>query len=192
MATIHDQTGRRDEQPASHAGLSRRALLSVAAAAPLLLATRSAFAQSAGAATAPIDAAGFQALSVAVIGTKAGDRVLSDAYHAAFAEADPSFLARAASLAAAMKTAGLSTPEAFSASKLAQDEVSRATALGLTAAWYIGHVGQDSAHGKVVAYEAALMWAPTSDIMTIPSYARGGPDYWSDQIPQIEKTAPSL
>lgn len=174
------------DQWAARAGLSRRAVLSVGLAIPFLVATRGLFAQSVAAGSAPIDKAGLHALSVAVIGPKADDKFLSDAYHAAFTEAAPGFLVRASALADAMQADELTTPKVFSASSLARDEVSRATAIALTAAWYLGHVAHDD-DGKVVAYEKALMWTPTNDIMVIPSYARGGPGYWADQIPHLQK-----
>ena len=176
--------------------LGRRAFLSVSMAIPFLLATKDAFAQSAAATGSQIDAAGLHALSMAIIGPRADDRPLSDAFHAAFVETNPEFLVRAAALSNAMKTAGLSTPAAFSASPLAEDAILRATAIGLTAAWYLGHVAKDDhddhAGGKVVAYEKALMWAPTSDITVIPSYSRGAPNYWAEQTKQIESQEKAL
>ena len=178
--------GKTKDQPAVGEGIGRRALLSVTLAVPFLASTRMAFAQS-QAGDSAIDADGLHRLSVAVIGPRADDRLLAQAYHAAFMEIEPDFLLRAASLAAAMKTQNLSTPDAFSASALAQDPVQRATAVGLTAAWYLGHVEHDVDHGQPVAFEKALMWGPTSDIMVTPSYARGGPDYWARQTAQIEK-----
>lgn len=177
--------GKTTDQLAMKDGIGRRALLSVTMALPFLAATTQAFAQSQSS-TSAIDVDGLHQLSVAVIGPRANDHLLAAAYHAAFAEIQPDFLKRAASLAAAMKAAGLSTPDAFSSSALVQDPVQHATAIALTAAWYLGHV-EDDDHGQPVAYEKALMWGPTSDIMVIPSYARGGPDYWAHQESQIKR-----
>lgn len=123
--------------------ISRRALLSVAMAASFLAGTQNLFAQSKAGSASPISADDLHALSVSIIGERADDRPLSDAFHAAFNEANPSFLVRAAALSAEMKAAGITTPAAFSASQLAQDPVQRATAIGLTAAWYLGHVAHD-------------------------------------------------
>jgi hypothetical protein len=166
--------------------ISRRAILSVSMALPFLLSTESLFAQTDAATGAPIDAADLLALSIAIIGPKADDRRLSDAFHRAFTDADPAFLVRAAVLFREIRTANISAPDAFSASALAKDMTFRATATALTAAWYLGHVAHDDHGGKVVAYEKALMWAPTSDITVIPSYSRGAPDYWAEQTQQIE------
>jgi fructose 5-dehydrogenase small subunit len=173
-------------------GLSRRALLSVSMALPLLLSTKTVFAQSAAATGAPVTEEQFHELAVTVIGEKAGDRTLSDAYYAAFKAVEPDFLIRAGALSRAVAAAGISAPAAFSASAIAKDDVARATALALTSAWYVGHVGNEKGPQRVVAYERALMWAPTNDVMVIPSYARGGPDYWAEQIPQLSKRASSL
>lgn len=170
--------------------ISRRAFLSVAMAASFLAGTQNLFAQQQTGSETPVSADDLHALSIAVIGKTADDRPLSDAFHKAFGEANPSFLLRASALSAQMKAAGLTTPAAFSASPLAKDPVLHATAIGLTAAWYLGHVAHDDhddhGGGQVVAYEKALMWAPTADVTVIPSYSRGAPNYWAEQTAQIE------
>lgn len=176
--------------------LSRRAFLSVSMAAPFLMATQEVFAQSPDANKSPLDTAGFQALAIAIIGSRADDRTLSDAYYSAFQQTNPAFLVRAAILSDAIKAANIVSPAAFSSSPLAADAVMKATAIALTAAWYLGHVAKDEqddqSGGKVVAYEKALMWAPTSDITVIPSYSRGAPNYWAEQTQQIESAPKSL
>jgi hypothetical protein len=37
----------------------------------------------------------------------------------------------------------------------------------------------------VIAYEYALMYRPTSDVMTIPSYAISGPNGWTADAPPL-------
>jgi hypothetical protein len=37
----------------------------------------------------------------------------------------------------------------------------------------------------VFAYEFALLYQPTSDVMTIPSYAISGPNGWSAESPPL-------
>jgi hypothetical protein len=174
--------------------VSRRAFISVAMAVPFLLATRDVFAQSPDAGHLPINPDDLHALSMRIIGAKADDRSLSDAFHHAFSQANPDFLVRAGALFDRMKSADIATPQAFVASALARDPVLKATAVGLTAAWYLGHVADDDhddhGGGRVVAYEKALMWAPTTDITVIPSYSRGAPDYWAEQAEQIETQSP--
>lgn len=66
----------------------------------------------------------------------------------------------------------------------------------IIAAWYTGQVGappaanaqhdraappQPDAAATVIAYELALMYRPTADVLTIPSYCRDVPGYWSAQ-----------
>ena len=66
----------------------------------------------------------------------------------------------------------------------------------ILAAWYTGQVGKlpapDAQHDRssppqpdaaavVIAYEMALMYRPTADVLTIPSYCRDVPGYWARQ-----------
>lgn len=50
-------------------------------------------------------------------------------------------------------------------------------ALKIISVWYSGVV-EDSHGAEVYAYETALMYQPTHDVMTIPSYAYGKPNSW--------------
>jgi hypothetical protein len=52
------------------------------------------------------------------------------------------------------------------------------TALAIISTWYLGVV-TDAPDAEVFAYEYALMYGPTSDVMTIPSYAISGPNGWA-------------
>jgi hypothetical protein len=52
------------------------------------------------------------------------------------------------------------------------------TALSIISAWYLGVV-TDAPDAEVFAYEYALMYQPTRDVMTIPSYAISGPNAWT-------------
>jgi fructose 5-dehydrogenase small subunit len=60
----------------------------------------------------------------------------------------------------------------------------RDTALRIISAWYLGVV-VDAPDAEVFAYELALMYQPTSDVMTIPTYAISGPNGWSSQAPPL-------
>jgi fructose 5-dehydrogenase small subunit len=51
------------------------------------------------------------------------------------------------------------------------------TALAIISAWYSGVISE-TLGSEVYAYELALMYQPTSDVMTIPSYAISGPNGW--------------
>ena len=54
------------------------------------------------------------------------------------------------------------------------------TALGIISAWYIGVI-VDAPNAEVFAYELALMFQPTIDVMTIPTYAISGPNGWTSE-----------
>lgn len=58
------------------------------------------------------------------------------------------------------------------------------TALAIISAWYLGVVS-DAPDAKVFAYANALMYQPTKDVMTIPSYAISAPNGWSDEAPPL-------
>jgi fructose 5-dehydrogenase small subunit len=60
----------------------------------------------------------------------------------------------------------------------------KATALAIISAWYLGVV-VDGPDAEVFAYELALLYQPTSDVMTIPSYAITGPNGWNAQSPPL-------
>ncbi len=58
------------------------------------------------------------------------------------------------------------------------------TALAIISAWYTGVV-ETSADAEVFAFETALMYQPTHDVMTIPTYAISGPNGWNADAPPL-------
>src|ERR1700730_10611604 len=58
------------------------------------------------------------------------------------------------------------------------------TAHSIISAWYLGVV-TDAPDAEVFAYEYALMYQPTRDVMTIPSYAISGPNGWTAEAPPL-------
>jgi fructose 5-dehydrogenase small subunit len=54
------------------------------------------------------------------------------------------------------------------------------TVSAIMRAWYLGLVGE-MPHVQVVAYESALMFDPVKDVLTIPSYCRDVPFYWTQK-----------
>ena len=60
------------------------------------------------------------------------------------------------------------------------------TALAIISAWYLGVVS-DAPDAEVFAYEYALMYGPTKDVMTIPSYAISGPNGWTADAPLLDQ-----
>jgi hypothetical protein len=59
------------------------------------------------------------------------------------------------------------------------------TALLIISAWYLGVI-VDAPGAEVFAYELALMYQPTIDVMTIPTYAISGPNGWTSEAPPID------
>ena len=99
--------------------------------------------------------------------------------HAALVAEDPSFEQRLQALVAQVRGAGLGDVEQFKASPLARDTALMATAMALVSALYLGYVdGPDG--GRLVSYEAALMWRPTLDASVIPTYAPAAPGWWAE------------
>jgi hypothetical protein len=58
------------------------------------------------------------------------------------------------------------------------------TALSIISAWYLGVI-TDAPDAEVFAYEYALMYQPTRDVMTIPSYAISRPNGWTAEAPPL-------
>jgi hypothetical protein len=58
------------------------------------------------------------------------------------------------------------------------------TALQIISAWYLGVI-VDAPDAEVFAYELALMYQPTIDVMTIPTYAISGPNGWTSNAPPL-------
>ncbi|MGA2397365.1 MAG: sugar dehydrogenase complex small subunit [Steroidobacteraceae bacterium] len=59
------------------------------------------------------------------------------------------------------------------------------TALLIISAWHLG-VTVDAPGAEVFAYELALMYQPTIDVMTIPTYAISGPNGWTSEAPPLD------
>jgi hypothetical protein len=59
------------------------------------------------------------------------------------------------------------------------------TALAIISAWYTGVV-DNSSDAEVFAFETALMYQPTHDVMTIPTYAISGPNGWNAEAPPLD------
>ncbi len=60
------------------------------------------------------------------------------------------------------------------------------TALLIISAWYLGVI-VDAPDAEIFAYELALMYQPTADVMTIPTYAISGPNGWTAESPPLER-----
>ncbi|CAM3726025.1 hypothetical protein BS639_03780 [Rouxiella silvae] len=103
-------------------------------------------------------------------------------------------------LAAAMQTSKMLTPQQVSDilaianaknAKIVEDFFPdipagplKVAALDIISAWYKG-VLVDAPDAEVFTYELALMYQPTIDVMTIPSYAISGPNGWTSHAPPL-------
>ena len=63
-------------------------------------------------------------------------------------------------------------------------DLQRGAALKIISAWYLGVI-DDAPGATVFANFDALMFKPTSDVMTIPSYAPAGPNHWNSLSPPL-------
>ena len=62
--------------------------------------------------------------------------------------------------------------------------VAKPTALAVVAAWYTGTVGSGT-QAVTLAYRDALMQRPVDDALWPPTYARGGPGWWTATPPDL-------
>ena len=60
----------------------------------------------------------------------------------------------------------------------------RERALKIISAWYLGVI-DDVPGTEVISFELALIYQPTRDVMTIPSYAISGPNGWNSEAPPL-------
>jgi hypothetical protein len=101
---------------------------------------------------------------------------------AAMAALNPSLLQQIDGLISIARQKNARTVEDFFAD--VPDGPLKATALSIISAWYLGVV-TDAPDAEVFAYEYALMYQPTRDVMTIPSYAVSGPNGWTAEAPPL-------
>ena len=101
---------------------------------------------------------------------------------AAMAALNPSLLQQIDGLLSIAREKNARVVEGFFAD--VPDGPLKQTALSIISAWYLGVV-TDAPDAEVFAYEYALMYQPTRDVMTIPSYAISGPNGWTAEAPPL-------
>jgi fructose 5-dehydrogenase small subunit len=110
------------------------------------------------------------------------DRDVGSRLAAALRTKDPEFAAHTTALLdIAEKKKARIVEEFFSD---VPDGALKDTALLIISAWYLGVI-IDAPGTEVFAYELALMYQPTIDVMTIPSYAISGPSGWTSEAPPL-------
>lgn len=158
-------------------GLTRRTFLLAVGSASLLAACSGKTPAPAASATPAKHADGrFLQLSQALTGKTDLDPATAGRIEAAFAKLHPDMHAQFPALAA--KAQQVQAPEAL----LAAAGDARPTALAIITAWYTGSVGKGP-QAITVSYRDALMQRPVDDGLFPPTYAQGGPAWWTAEPP---------
>lgn len=122
----------------------------------------------------------FLALSRRLTGRTSFDAILGKRIYDALVNSDSQFTQNVDALNTWLKGHGSGVPDTVTLA-LQADEPALAKSVGaIMRAWYLGLVG-DMPHVTVVAYEKALMFEPVKDVLTIPSYCRDVPFYWTQK-----------
>lgn len=122
----------------------------------------------------------FIALSGKLTGHTRFDPVLGKRAYDALAKADDQFAGNVGALNAWLQTHGGVPLDTVTQALQAEQPKLAKTVSAITRAWYLGLVGE-SPNVQVIAYERALMFEPVKDILTIPSYCRDVPFYWTSK-----------
>ncbi|MDR3100087.1 MAG: sorbitol dehydrogenase family protein [Paraburkholderia sp.] len=140
-------------------------------------------------AAAPADSgyAAFIALSRHLTGRTHFDAVLGQRIYSALARASSQFEQNVSALNTWIKEHG-GVPSDTVTAALKTDRPELASTVGdIMRAWYLGLVGE-MPKVQVLAYEKALMFDPVSDVLTIPSYCRDVPFYWTSKPADMPAT----
>jgi fructose 5-dehydrogenase small subunit len=157
------------------------------AASPASDAAAASAASTAAAAPAQTGYAAFIALSQHLTGRTHFDAELGQRLYAALARASSQFEPNVAALNTWIKGHG-GVPSDTVTAALKTDQPELAVTVGdIMRAWYLGLVGE-MPKVQVLAYEKALMFDPVSDVLTIPSYCRDVPFYWTKKPADMPAT----
>ena len=122
----------------------------------------------------------FLSLSQRLTGRSGFDAVLGKRVYDALAKSDSQFTQNVAALNTWLQGHG-GVPSDTVTQALQVDQPALAKSVSaIMRAWYLGLVGE-TPHVEVVAYEKALMFEPVKDVLTIPSYCRDVPFYWTQK-----------
>ena len=166
----------RDDAPPMFSLRRRRVVASGFAAAGALAVAPLALSQSGG-----VDANAFMALSRLLIQHRLNGAV-GRRIAVAMAAATPGLQGQVDALLAIAKTKNATIVEDFFPD--VPEGPLKTTALAIIYAWYAG-VLFNGRGSPVFAYELALVFQPTNDVMTIPTYAISAPNAWSWVSPPL-------
>jgi hypothetical protein len=120
----------------------------------------------------------FLALSQRLTGRTGFDPVLGQRVYGALVKADSQFAQNVAALNTWLQGhGGVPSDTVTQALQVEQPALAKSVS-AIMRAWYLGLVGE-LPHVEVVAYEKALMFDPVKDVLTVPSYCRDVPFYWT-------------
>lgn len=164
-----------DESPSSGRRTLLKATLALGATSVMAyFPLKQVFAGSQGAAGLPAATAAFQQLSQ-FLTSKPVHAVLASRYYAALKQRTPDLDESVAALNALVKQNQLAHMDDY----LALPDVDRqldARAKTIVKSLYLGVVGDDE-NQELIAYKEAFMYAPTVDVLVVPTYGRG-PASW--------------
>jgi fructose 5-dehydrogenase small subunit len=120
----------------------------------------------------------FIALSGKLTGHTRFDPVHGKRAYDALSKADSGFAENVAALNAWLATHGGVPSDLVTQALEAQQPQLAKTVGAIARAWYLGLVGE-MPNVQVIAFERALMFEPVNDILTVPSYCRDVPFYWT-------------
>lgn len=122
----------------------------------------------------------FLALSQHLTARTSFDPVLGKRVYAALVQSDNQFTQNVAALNTWLAGHGGVPSDTVTQALAAEQPPLAKTVTAIMRAWYLGLVGE-MPHIQVVAYESALMFSPVKDVLTIPSYCRDVPFYWTQK-----------
>lgn len=122
----------------------------------------------------------FVALSQRLTAHASFDPILSKRYYDALAKSDSQFTQNVAALNTWLQGHGGVPSDTVTQALQAEQPALAKTVGAIMRAWYLGLVGE-MPRVDVIAYEKALMFEPVKDVLTIPSYCRDVPFYWTQK-----------
>ena len=120
----------------------------------------------------------FVALSRELSGRAQLDLALGKRIYEALIKTDSAFTQNVAALNTWLKSHGGVPSDTVTAALQAAEPPLAKTVGQIMRAWYLGLVGEMPTV-KVLAYERAAMFDPVKDVLTVPSYCRDVPFYWT-------------
>jgi fructose 5-dehydrogenase small subunit len=122
----------------------------------------------------------FVALSQKLTGRSGFNPVLAKRAYDALSKADNQFMQNVATLNTWLHAHGGVPSDTVIAALQTDTPALAKTVTAIVRAWYLGLVGE-MPNVQVIAYESALMFDPVNDVLTVPSYCRDVPLYWSQK-----------